>query len=222
MIFDPPRTASAQAARLLPATRPGPLDDASPSDPRGVRPHAADPGMPRDVLHGLMAGVAGTWTLDRIDWFFYDREPEWSRRRTRQVRPGGEDPAHALATRLERLAGVRPSRSTHEAVGLLIHYLAGTLPAGLYGALRPHTPGGALQGLAYGLVGFLGDLYGSPASGLAAPARAYPKRVHARSLVAHLAYGLVTELVIQALERREPTCPTGADQRRRPDSSRSR
>lgn len=200
MIIDPHSAPAAHADRPQPAAYdagPAALDPARPDTPSDDDRSAA-----RDLLHGLLAGIAGTWALDRVDWFFYDREPEWSRRRTRLVRPGGEDPAHVLATRLERLAGVQPSKRTHEAAGLLVHYLVGVLPAGLYGVVRPHTPGGALQGLAYGLVGFLGDLLGSPASGLAAPARAYPGRVHARSLAAHLVYGLVTELALQALDRR--------------------
>lgn len=198
MIFDPPRAASARDARPLPA--PGPVR-------RDAAPGAADRDVPRDVLHGLLAGIAGTWALDRVDWFFYDREPQWSRRRTRRVRPGGEDPAHVLATRLERLAGMQPSPRSHEAAGLLIHYLAGTLPAGLYGALRSRASGAVAQGLTYGLVAFLGDLFGSPASGLAAPARAYPMRVHARSLAAHLVYGMVTEAAIRALGRRSAAAP---------------
>lgn len=84
-----------------------------------------------------------------------------------------------------------------------IRALGGVLPAALYGVLRARVPAlGAGRGAAYGLAGFVGDLVGSPAAGLAAAPRRYPWRAHARSLAAHLVYGVVTEAVWRALDSR--------------------
>ena len=160
-------------------------------------------GIGRDLLHGALAGVAGTWALDRVDWFLYRREPITSRLQTWMVRPGGEDPGHVLARRIEAATGAELDQRQHHIAGQTVHYLGGVLPAALYGALRARLPAlGAGRGTAYGLAGFVGDLVGSPAAGLAASPRRYPWRVHARSLAAHLVYGIVTEAVWRALDSR--------------------
>ena len=167
--------------------------------------HAADPAssLARNLLHGALAGVAGTWALDRVDWFFYDREPAYSRLRTWWVRPGGEDPGHVIATRVERALGASLTGPQHYVAGQAVHYLAGVLPAVVYGAVRPRVPAlGAGRGLLFGVAGFFVDLLGTPAAGVAARPGAYPWQVHARSFAAHLVYGLVTDAALRALERR--------------------
>jgi hypothetical protein len=49
------------------------------------------------TLKGAVAGVAAGWIMDRFDWFAFDHEDPKARRRTENVRPGGMDPAPALA-----------------------------------------------------------------------------------------------------------------------------
>lgn len=163
-------------------------------------PLAGGPGL----LAGAAAGTLGVWVLDRIDWFLFRREPASSRERTRRIRPGGEPPSHVLAGLAERALGLRSSPMRHEALGTAIHYAIGVVPAAFYGALRGRYPGlTAGRGTAFGLGGFvLLDEIANAASGLAAPLHKYPWQAHARSLVAHAAYGLVTETALRAIDRR--------------------
>ncbi|HZB61048.1 MAG TPA: hypothetical protein VE423_00120, partial [Microvirga sp.] len=76
--------------------------------------------------------------------------------------------------------------------------------AAIYGALRGRVPGvDAGAGLVYGLAMFaLEDEIANPAFGFAAPPGRYPWQPHARGLVAHLVYGVVTEMLLRAMAPR--------------------
>ncbi len=159
-------------------------------------------GVAADMAAGVVAGAIAVWALDRVDWFAYSREGAATRRRTEAVRPGGEDPAHVIATRAERVLGVHPSPAAHHAIGQAIHYGIGIAPAALYAVLRRRHPDvtaghGALFGL---VVMLLEDETLNPLAGLAAGPTAYPWQDHARSLVAHLVHGMVTEAALRALQ----------------------
>ena len=156
-----------------------------------------------DMLLGALAGAAGVWAMDRVDWFNYRRVDATARRRTRRVRPGGEDPAHVMAGVAERAVGAELSPSRHHAAGTAIHYAIGIGPGALYGALRDRVPRvGTARGALYGLGLFiLQDELGNAALGTGADPRAYPWQAHARGLAAHLVYGVVTDAVLGALRR---------------------
>lgn len=164
---------------------------------------ARDDGVLTDMLLGAVAGAAGVWAMDRVDWFNYRHEDPQARRRTRSVRPGGQDPAHVLARRVEGMAGTDPSPARHHLAGQAIHYAIGIGPAAIYGVMKGRVAGiGADRGLLYGLALFLiQDELANAATGLAADPRRYPWQAHARGLVAHLVYGLVTDAVWNALKR---------------------
>lgn len=155
-----------------------------------------------DMLLGAVAGAVGVWVMDQVDWFNYRHEDPEARRRTQQVRPGGEDPAHAMTGMAERAMGAELSRSQHHAASMAIHYSLGTGPGALYGALRDRVPAvGAGQGTAYGLGLFLmQDEILNAAAGFSAKPREYPWQAHARGLVAHLVYGVVTDTVLTVLQ----------------------
>lgn len=155
-----------------------------------------------DMLLGAVAGAVGVWVMDQVDWFNYRHEDPQARRRTQQVRPGGEDPAHATAGMAERAMGAELSRSQHHAVGTVIHYTLGIGPGAIYGALRGRVPVvGAGHGTAYGLGLFLmQDEVINAAAGVSAKPREYPWQAHARGLVAHLVYGAVTDTVLTVLQ----------------------
>ncbi len=155
-----------------------------------------------DLLKGAIAGVAGVWVMDRVDWFMFRHEDPAARRRTRRVRPGGKDPAHVIAGEAARLAGVELSSPRQNPAGLGVHYSLGIVPGALYGALRGRVPGlGAGRGLLYGLGMFVvEDELVSPALGVAAGPARYPWQAHARGLVAHLVLGVVTDAVLRVLE----------------------
>ena len=163
-----------------------------------------EPGIPSDMLRGAVAGLAATWVMDRVDWFMYGQEPEESRRRTTEVRPRHMDPAHVIAAEATEAAGVALSSRQLDTAGLAVHYAIGVAPAAIYGALRGRVPGvDAGGGLAYGLAMFaLEDEIANPALGFAAPPGRYPWQPHARGLVAHLVYGVVTELMLRAMSPR--------------------
>ena len=48
-----------------------------------------DDSVAADLLKGAIAGAAGVWVMDRVDWFMFRHEDPAARRRTRRVRPGG-------------------------------------------------------------------------------------------------------------------------------------
>ncbi len=103
-----------------------------------------------DVLLGAVAGAAAVWVMDRVDWFNYRREDPEARRRTQQVRPGGEDPTHVMAGMAEKAVGAELSPAQHHAAGMAIHYAIGA--GALYGAVRDRVPGvGTARGALYGL-----------------------------------------------------------------------
>lgn len=165
------------------------------------RRHGSDGELGYDLLKGALAGLVATWVLDRVDWYLYDREPEHSRRRTWAVRPEHKDPAHYIASRASVALGGPPIPQDHPA-GIAVHYAIGVAPAALYAAIRERFRAvGAAYGLGYGLAMWvLEDEIVNPAMGAAAPPHHYPWRPHARGLVAHLAYGMTTEVVLRALD----------------------
>lgn len=167
------------------------------------RTHRPNGGVALDLLRGAVAGSIATFALDRVDWFLYGQEPESSRRRTWAVRPDHKDPAHVIASRASGAFGSDPLPQGHPA-GLAVHYAIGIAPAALYGVLRHRVPVvGAGRGLAFGFAMFvLEDEVANPLLGVAAPPQEYPWQPHARGLVSHLVYGVVTDLVLRALAPR--------------------
>ena len=154
-----------------------------------------------DALRGAVAGAVGVWVMDRVDWSMFEHEDEEARRRTESVRPDGKDPAHLMAGRAAEAVGLKAVPQPHPA-GIAVHYALGIGPAALYGALRDRVPAvGAGRGALYGLAVFLlHDEMMNPAAGLAAPPHRYAWQAHARGLVAHLVYGLVTDAVLHGLQ----------------------
>jgi len=178
-----------------------------------------------DMLKGAVAGAIGVWAMDRVDWFMYLRllDTPKSRRQTDFVRPSGMDPAHAMANRGARALGLTPPAPWKQnPAGLAVHYSLGIAPGALYGALRGRVPyvdagGGLLYGLGLFVVE---DEIANPLMRFAAPPQDYPWQAHVRGFVAHLVYGAVTELVMQALTppRRNQRPPGRPRAFRRPET----
>ena len=97
-----------------------------------------------DMARGAVAGAVATFVLDRVDWFVYGLEPEWSQRQTWEVRPEHKDPAHVIASKIAETFGAGPIPQGH-AAGLAVHYAIGITPAALYGALPRHAGGGLIM-----------------------------------------------------------------------------
>ena len=156
-----------------------------------------------DMMKGAVAGAAGVWLMDRLDWKMVEHQDQDAWRRTKAVRPNHMDPAHNMASMVAEAAGYGPIREPHPA-GIATHYAIGIGPAAIYGATRKHLPGGAIsRGLVFGLGMFLiEDELLNTVMGTAAKPQDYPWQAHARGLVSHLVLGLAIEAVLSALEPR--------------------
>lgn len=156
------------------------------------------------LLIGAAAGAIGVWALDRVDWFLWRRMKPERRAITEAVRPNGEPPAEHLVTRASEALGHRIEGKDNKPLSLAAHYAIGIAPAALYALFRDRLPGrGVPRGLLYGGSMFLAQDEGlNAASGLGASPRRYPWEDHARGLIAHLVYGVVTELAVTQLGRR--------------------
>lgn len=166
------------------------------------RPGGGELGL--DVLKGAIAGAVGVWAMDRVDWYLYERgldtaETRWQ---TEAARPGGMDPAHVIAKEAANAAGVELSSPKENPAGLAVHYSLGIMPGMVYGAMRDRVEYvGAGRGLGFGAALFvLEDEIANPLLGTAAPPGRYPWTAHARGLVAHLVYGVVTDAVLSLLK----------------------
>ncbi len=121
-----------------------------------------------------------------------------------QSREESEDATMKLADKLYK--AVRHRELPHERkrkAGLVVHYAYGALAGGLYGALaevnrKPMVGAGA----GYATVLWaLGDEVAVPLLGLSRRPREYPLSTHANALVAHLVYGVTTEMVRRGVRR---------------------
>lgn len=175
-----------------------------------------------DVVKGAVAGAAGVWIMDRVDWFMVAHEDQRAWRRTQAVRPNGKDPAHNMAGLAARAVGAEPPPQPHP-LGVATHYAVGMAPAMAYATVRRRLPGGILgRGLLLGLGMFLvEDEIINPLIGVAAPPGRYPWQAHARGLVAHLVLGVATEAALAALDqprrRQARTRPSGREGSAQPD-----
>jgi hypothetical protein len=155
-----------------------------------------------DSLKGAVAGGIAVWVMEQVDWYMYNHEAAEARRRTQRVRPGGLDPAHVMANRVAHAVGTELSPPQPHPAGIAIHYALGVGPGALYGALQDRVPGlGAGRGALFGLGLFLmQDELAFAASGLSARPSQYPWQAHARGLVAHLIFGVVTDTLLRVLK----------------------
>ena len=155
------------------------------------------------ALIGAAAGAVGTVALDSIDWWMWDREDPAARWRTEQVRPRGEPPADVLVRRIEDATGTGGDPETHRKRGVAMHYTIGIAPAIAYALFRDLLPiRGAARGALYGFgLWLMQDEVTNTVTGLGAKPQDYPWQAHARGLVAHLAYGVTTELALDVAEQ---------------------
>lgn len=159
------------------------------------------------VVAGAAAGAIGVWALDRLDWFMWGQEDAQARAQTAAVRPGGEPPAQALVTNIENAAEKHLDQNTHEAGSQVVHYSIGIAPAIGYALMRDKLPmSGVARGALYGAGLFLTqDEVLNTITGLGAKPQDYPWQAHARGIIAHTAYGIVTELALEVVDQVRPS-----------------
>ena len=158
----------------------------------------------RDMVKGAIAGAVGTWLMDKVTWYMWDRQdPATLRQEEQEARTEGMDPAHVTANRVARVFGKQLHPSQPHPAGVAVHYGIGIAPAIAYAALRRRTPAlAAGGGLLYGLGLFLMVDEGVvPALGLAGGPSEYPWQTHVRGLVGHLVLGAGTHATLQLLDQ---------------------
>jgi len=133
---------------------------------------------------------------DKLDWSIYRAGGPESIRKTEAARPGGMDPAHALAKRAADKIGVDVGDPKDNLAGHTVHYALGIGVGAVYGLLRGLCPAvstgrGALFGMA---VFLLKDEIGNTVMGTAGNPLNYPVRDHARGALVHTVFGIVTDL----------------------------
>lgn len=158
-----------------------------------------------DAVKGLCAGAVGVWAMDVVTWWLYRREDPRALAQEHRTRPMGKDSAHAAARKLARLVGSDAARQEPNAGGLFIHYMLGIAPAQAYANQRSQRPWlRAGRGSLYGSMLYVGnDLVAGRLVGIVGPQRKYPVQAHLRGIVGHVVLGVVTELVLEALDEVE-------------------
>lgn len=158
--------------------------------------------MKAAAVRGLCAGTVGVWAMDVVTWWLYRREDPKALATEHRARPLGKDPAHAAARKLARRAGSDAARNQPNAGGIFLHYMLGIAPGQLYAGQRDERPWLRTgKGSLYGSMLFVGnDLVAGRVLGIMGPQREYPLQAHLRGLVGHVVLGVVTELVLEALD----------------------
>jgi hypothetical protein len=156
----------------------------------------------KDAIAGAAAGALATLVMGKVTSYLYEHEPAPVREQYERV-TGGKGPAERAAEKLERVLGRELSEAQRQKLAQSIHWALGMAGGAAYGVLRrrvPRTHWG--HGLAYGVEFFaLVDEGLTPLLGLAEPPPAYPWQAHARGLVGHLVYGVVTDAALHAMDR---------------------
>ncbi len=154
------------------------------------------------AIRGAIAGAAGVWALHEVDKYLQSKESFKTRAATVAAQPGGLDPAHIVADRATRAAGVELAHKQDNNAGLAVKYAIGIVPAMLYGALRDRLAFlDAARGAAFGVATWaIEDEYGARAAGLAGPPSQYPWQAHGRGFLGHIAYGLTLDAVLRVIK----------------------
>jgi len=157
-----------------------------------------------DILCGAAGGALASWlmghalrgTMKKLPWKM-KREAQW------KAFLQGEPSTVKTAVAVLRPLGIRLSARQRKRAGDVVHYGYGTAWGALYGALHRLLPRtGRRFGLGFGLGLFLfGDELLVPALKLGPTPRQTPAGTHLSALVAHLAYGGVTEGSYRVLRR---------------------
>ncbi|MGZ4788309.1 MAG: DUF1440 domain-containing protein [Terriglobales bacterium] len=155
----------------------------------------------KGAIAGMIGGLVASWTMNQFQAGVSKVEEAW-KKSSHQQRPKRQS-SDAAATELvaQRLSRAILGRDlTPDEMKIaepLVHYGFGTLSGGFYGFLAELSPvatkgTGSLFGTALWLVA---DEIAVPKLQLSKPLEAYPPKVHAEALAAHLVYGVTTEEV---------------------------
>lgn len=95
-------------------------------------------GLLKQVLIGMIGGLAGTWLMDKATTLMYRYESDGTKKREGELM---REPAYTvLARRLAGAAGVALSDDRAARAGNVLHWSYGIGWGGLYGALYDRVP----------------------------------------------------------------------------------
>lgn len=159
-----------------------------------------------EMIKGAIAGAVSVWAMDRVTWYMYRNEDPEAYLQEKRAQVHGKYVAHVAVDKAVDAMGVELSDKQHYIAGMGVHYFLGIAPGMLYGVLRHRVKGlDAGRGSLYGLGLFvLMDEIVAPLAGLASGPTAYPWQAHARGLAGHLTVGVVTDTVLNVLDKALP------------------
>lgn len=155
-----------------------------------------------DLVKGALAGAAATWVMGQVTTWLYKQESEEVRDREKPAR-GGKSAYGVAAENTAGVAQIELSDQDRKQAGQTIHWALGIGAGAAYAVMRKRwTATARLKGLPFGTGFFLFvDEVLNPALGLTPGPQAFPWQTHARGLGGHLTFGLVSEMVLEGLDR---------------------
>ncbi len=167
--------------------------------------------MYQGLIAGGIAGLVGTWAMNEVQrvWTHVadDRPPESAAGR-HDARDWQERSEDQNSNELAAQAVARPilgrclTQQELRYAAPLVHYLFGAGVGALYGAYGERRKADS-SGAAFGTtVWLVADEIAMPLLGLSEPTTRRPLEMHLQSLVAHLAFGTVTEATRRSLRAR--------------------
>ncbi len=159
-------------------------------------------GLAADLVKGAVAGAAATWIMGQVTTWMYGTEDKAARARENRAR-GGKTSYGVMAEKAAGAVGLELSDEERKQAGSGIHWALGIAAGAAYAVMRKRWPATArLKGLPFGTGFFLlVDEALNPALGLTKGPQAFPWQTHARGLGGHLTYGLVSEMLLEGLDR---------------------
>ena len=155
-----------------------------------------------NAAEGALAGAMASQVMNQVTSFLYSHEDAAALAREEQARGGR--PAFAIAAeKLASLAGRTLDEAQRERLGSALHWGVAVGTGALYGVLRRRLSRARVgAGLLFGAaVWLIVDEWLNVALRFTPGPRAFPWQAHARGLAGHLAFGVATELELQAADR---------------------
>ncbi|MFD2999324.1 DUF1440 domain-containing protein [Pontibacter toksunensis] len=159
-----------------------------------------------ELIKGAIAGAASVWVMDKITWYMYQNEDPKAYLQEKKAQVHGKYVADVAVDKVLDATGANLDARERWMAGRGVHYFLGMAPGILYAAMRHKVKGldaggGSLYG--FGLFVVMDEIV-APATGLSSGPAAYPWQAHARGLVGHLAVGVVTDALLNILDKALP------------------
>lgn len=164
----------------------------------GDREEDSRPNLLKGALAGAAAGLLASWVMNRIYGLWSRISADSEQPEQSAERGVNTDPATiAMVNKLsQRLLGRKLTGQQARRADLIGHYMVGAAGGVFYDAVSEIMPGlraGAGAGFGIGFF-LLGEEIAVPVLGLSPKPWRIPAKNHAVGFLAHLAYGVTTEL----------------------------